>query len=117
MALTSEEIAAKVREIIRAQDAGDKAAWLGSFAADAVDEVGTNRHEGREAIGANWDALANLGLRLWCEEPVIVTGNEAIAVVRCRVGNRHQEVRIVDVYTFDADGKIALRRHRSAPIQ
>lgn len=117
MAMTADEAARAVRGFIAAQDAADKAAWLGFFADDAVDEVGVDRFVGREQIGANWDSFQSLGLRLWCEEPVVVTGSEAIAIVRARVAGRDQELRIVDQFVFGDDGKIVSRRHRAARIQ
>ena len=43
------------------------------------------------------------------EEPVIVCGNEAIAIMRCRTGpadNRRESGRIVDQFVFDDHGRI-----------
>lgn len=110
--MTGEGLAAAVQEYCRAETEKDKGGWLRLFAEDAVheDPVGSgNVNRGLPALTSFWDVIAGSDVELWCEEPVIVCGNEAVALMRCRVGpagNRWESGRIVDHFVFDEDGRI-----------
>ena len=112
MAVTKEQMAAAVEEYCRAETEKDKQAWLALFAEDVVheDPVGSgNLNRGLSAVAAFWDNFVGSDVELWCEEPVIVCANEAMGLMRCRVGpqdNRWESGRIVDHFVFNDDGKI-----------
>jgi hypothetical protein len=102
---------AAVAEYCRAETEKDKPSWMALFAAEAVheDPVGVSTNAGLDKIGAFWDSFQSSDVELWCDEPVIVCGNEAIAIMRCRTGpadNRRESGRIVDQFVFDEGGKI-----------
>lgn len=115
MSVTKDEMVAVVEEYCRTETAKDKDAWLALFDDAAVheDPVGRVANAGIDKITAFWDRIAASGVELWCEEPVIVCGNEAIAIMRCRTGpadNRRESGRIVDQFVFDERGKITRLR-------
>ncbi len=95
----------------RAECEKDKAAWMALFAVGAVheDPVGTLRNEGLEKIAGFWDSFQPMNVELWLTEPPIICGNEAIALMQCRVGpadNRRESGRIVDQFIFNEAGEI-----------
>ena len=96
----------------RTETEKDKQAWLDLFADSIVheDPVGAVRNEGKELVGAFWDnAVVGYNVELWLTEEPIVCGNEAIALMQCRIGpddNRQESGRIVDQFIFDDNGKI-----------
>lgn len=109
-------INATIDAYMAAFTAGDKDAYLDCFAEDAwiEDPVGTPRREGRAAIGTFWDEtrvmadaieLRPLGLR-------VVAGSDAAFTLQARpkVGGQVLEVEIIDVMTFDDDGRITSLR-------
>jgi steroid Delta-isomerase len=96
--------------------ANDREGWLDNFAEDAwiEDPVGTPRRTGREEIGAFWDethqvpdavALVPLGL-------VNVCGNEAAFTMQARptLGGQVFALDVIDVMTFDDEGRITTMR-------
>lgn len=112
MAVTNEQMVAAVEEYCRAETEKDKQAWLALFAEDVLheDPVGSgNVNRGLAALSSFWDVIAGSDVELWLEEPVIVCANEAIGLMRCRVGpkdQRWESGRIVDHFVFNEDGKI-----------
>jgi hypothetical protein len=105
--VTKQSLTSVIHEFIRAENELDKQAWLSLFAKDAVHEPGTRRIVGLDAIAENWDnSISMVGIRLWCEDPILVNGSEAIAVLRCRINARPDEFRVVNHYHFDDNGKI-----------
>lgn len=112
MAVTKEQMVSAVEEYCRAETAKDKQAWLALFTDNVVheDPVGSgNLNRGLSAVAAFWDNFVSSDVELWCEEPPIMCANEAIALMRCRVGppdQRWESGRIVDHFVFDDDGKI-----------
>ena len=112
MGVTKEQMAAAVEEYCRAESEKDKQAWLALFSEEVVheDPVGSgNVNCGLSAVATFWDNFVGSDVELWCEEPVIVCANEAVALMRCRVGpsdNRWESGRIVDHFVFNEDGKI-----------
>lgn len=95
----------------RAETEKNKAAWLDLFAGNIVheDPVGVRTNTGLSMLGEFWDSFQDYDLELWTTEPVIVCGNEAIALMKCRMGPadaRQESGTIVDHFVFDDDGKI-----------
>lgn len=113
MAVTQEQMTAAVEEYCRAETEKDKQAWLALFAEDVVheDPVGSgNVNRGLPALAAFWDSFVVSDVELWCEEPPIICANEAIGLMRCRVGppeSRWESGRIVDHFAFNDEGKIS----------
>ncbi|MGH9214537.1 MAG: nuclear transport factor 2 family protein [Acidimicrobiales bacterium] len=96
--------------------ANDRAGWLDLFADDAwiEDPVGTPRRNGKQEIGAFWDqthdlpdsvALVPLGI-------LTVIGCEAIFTMQALpvVGEQTLAIDVIDLMTFDDEGKIATMR-------
>lgn len=96
--------------------AEDREGWFDLFSDDAwiEDPVGTPRRQGREEIGAFWDEthtvpdaieLRPLGIRT-------VIGNEGIFTMQARaaLGGQIFVIDIIDLMTFDEDGKITTMR-------
>jgi len=112
---TREEMAAAVLEYCRAETEKDKEAWLALFTPDATheDPVGARTNSGIDKIAEFWDGFQGFDLELYVTEPVIVCGNEAIAIMRCKMGpadSRTESGTIVDQFIFDDEGKIKALR-------
>ncbi|HEY9556558.1 MAG TPA: nuclear transport factor 2 family protein [Acidimicrobiales bacterium] len=95
---------------------GDRAAYVGLFAADATveDPIGSPVNVGSEAIGAFFDAMTGVAdsVELRRTGPVRVAGNEAAWPLQARptIGGATMCVDIIDVMTFDDAGKITTMR-------
>ena len=94
----------------------DREAWLALFADDATieDPVGTEVRRGKDAIGAFWDeshAMAD-NITLTPTDYVKVAGNEAAFAMDARVEAEGgaNGMQIIDVMTFDDDGRIKTMR-------
>jgi steroid delta-isomerase len=112
---TREEMDAAVLEYCRAETEKDKDAWLALFTDDATheDPVGARMNAGIDKLGLFWDSFQSFDVELYVTEPVIVCGNEAIAIMRCKTGpveNRVESGTIVDQFIFDDHGKIKALR-------
>ena len=95
---------------------GDRAAYVGLFAEDATveDPIGTDRHEGHEAIGAFFDQMSGMAdsIELRLTGPVRVAAGECAFPMQARpsMGGQVLCVDIIDVMTFDDAGKITSMR-------
>jgi steroid Delta-isomerase len=96
--------------------AEDREGWLDMFAPDAwiEDPVGTPRRTGREEIGAFWDethtvpdkvALVPLGI-------TTIVGDEVAFTMQAQatLGDQVFGIDIIDIMTFDDEGKITTMR-------
>jgi steroid Delta-isomerase len=110
------DLAAAVEEYCRAENAKDKSAWIKLFAEDVVheDPVGYGPvNVGIAAVGEFWDRIQASNVELWLDAPLIVCGQEVVAIMRCRTGPddaRRETSPIVDHFVFDDDGKITSLR-------
>jgi steroid delta-isomerase len=95
---------------------GGKEAFLDNFAPDAwiEDPVGTPRLEGREAIGAFYDQTMTLSdsISLRATGPARIVAGEAAFAFQARpvIGGSTFQIDIIDVMTFDDDGRITTMR-------
>ncbi len=109
-------IRAAVEAYCAAFTAGDRAAYVDLFADGAwiEDPVGTDRHEGKEAIGGFFDQSSSLAdsIELRQTGPVRVAAGECAFPMQARpsIGGTTFVVDIIDVMTFDDDGKITTMR-------
>jgi steroid delta-isomerase len=96
--------------------AADKEAFLANFADDAwiEDPVGTPRRDGKQSIGEFWDQSQGMAdsVELRRTGPVRVAAGEAAFPMQARpvIGGTTYCVHIVDVMTFDDDGRITTMR-------
>jgi len=107
-----ERMVAAIEESYRAEVALDKEAWLGFFAADATveDPVGVTTIHGIEELAKEfWPNVERARPELHLLDDVIVSGNEAIAILSATIGpdgQRQQLAPIVVHYVFDETGKV-----------
>jgi hypothetical protein len=112
MSIEKDVLIGVVHEFLRAENEVDRQSWLNLFAEDAVHEQGPRRLVGLDQIAENWDArISKAGVHLWCEDPVFLKDNEAMAIIRCRIASRTDEFRVINHYLFDEDGKIKQLRN------
>jgi steroid delta-isomerase len=96
--------------------ADDREGWLDLFADDAwiEDPVGTPRRHGRDEIGAFWDESHSIpdSIELRPLGIVTVIGNEGIFTMQARpvIGAQTYAIDIIDLMTFDDDGRITTMR-------
>jgi steroid delta-isomerase len=96
--------------------ANDREGWLDLFAADAwiEDPVGTPIRTGREELGAFWDETHTVpdSIELRPLGIVTVIGSEGIFTMQARasLGGQIFVVDIIDLMTFDDEGKITTMR-------
>lgn len=94
----------------------DRDGWVALFAADArvEDPVGAEPRVGHEAIGAFWDETHALSdsTRLERTGPVRVAAGEAAFPMQAvlAMGDQEMALPIIDVMTFDDDGRITSMR-------
>ena len=109
-------IRATVEAYCAAFTARDRAAYTGLFAEDAwiEDPVGTPRREGRDAIGGFFDESSGMAdaIELRQTGPVRVAAGECAFPMQARpeIGGTTYCVDIIDVMTFDDDGRITTMR-------
>jgi len=109
-------IRAAVESYCAAFTAGDRDAYLGVFAPDAwiEDPVGSPRHEGRDALGTFFDNARGMAdtIELRLTGPVRVAAGECAFPMQARpvLGDTTFVVDIIDVMTFDDDGKVTTMR-------
>ena len=109
--LDRNRIVEAILEYCRAESEKDKRAWLGLFSDQIVheDPVGSIPNRGTAMLSKFWDGFQQANVKTDVVRPVIVCGNEAVAVMRCEVGPPHSRIvidPIVDHFVFDEDGKI-----------
>ena len=111
-----DECLAVVDRYVDAFSEGDKGAYLALFTDDATveDPVGTDVHQGREAIAAFWDGVRSLSpvIRLVPTGPVRVAGRELAFPMQAisTIGDDKVVVDIIDVFTITDDGHIPSMR-------
>ena len=109
-------IRAAVDAYCAAFSAGDRDAYVGLFAEGAwiEDPVGTPRHEGHAALGTFFDGARGMAetIELRLTGPVRVAAGECAFPMQARplLGDTTFAVDIIDVMTFDDDGKITTMR-------
>ena len=96
--------------------ANEREGWLDLFAADAwiEDPVGTPKRTGRDEIGAFWDETHTVpdSIELVPLGITTVIGNEGIFTMQARasLGGQIFVIDIIDLMTFDDDGRITTMR-------
>ena len=109
-------IRATIERYTAAFGARDRDGLLDCFTPDAwiEDPVGTPRLEGREAIGGFFDQTTGMAdsIELRRTGPVRVAAGEAAFPMQARpvIGGTTFKVDIIDVMTFDDDGRITTMR-------
>jgi steroid Delta-isomerase len=101
-----------IRTYCRAETEKDRAAWMALFAPEVVheDPVGVTTRSGLTELAELWELVARSDVKLWLTDDVIVCGSEAVALMACETGpaeRRRKTSPIVDLFRFDAHGKIA----------
>lgn len=111
---TPAHMQAAVEAYIRALNAGDLDGIVALYAEDAVveDPVGSPPKRGLEDIRAFYAASLRLPLQVALEGPVRCVANEAAFAfsVRFAYQGRDTTIRPIDVFRFDANGRIAQMR-------
>ena len=96
--------------------AGDKDAYVALFAPDATveDPVGSPTHKGHDAIGDFFTQMSTMAdsIELCVTGPVRVAAGECAFPMQARptMGGTTMCIDIIDVMTFDDDGKITTMR-------
>ena len=109
-------IRATVDSYCLAFSAGDRAGYVGLFAADGwiEDPVGSPRLTGPDEIGSFFDQSSTMvdSIELRPTGPVRVAAGEAAFPMQARptIGGTTYVVDIIDVMTFDDSGKITTMR-------
>ena len=104
-------IEATVRAYAAAWGAGDREAWLATFAASATQEdpVGDGVRRGRDEIGEFWDrAMAAYESLEIVPRDIFISGQEAAMEWTIHAVTVEGAITFngVDVFTFDEDGRI-----------
>ncbi len=113
--IDQEQAEAAIQEYVRAEMAHDKAAWFALFAPDVEfeDPVGKRTFSGLEGLEQFWKGVSKLDLKIERTGPLIVCGNEAVAILRIEIGTATTPAVIEPVvsnYVFDSAGKITRMR-------
>lgn len=110
---TADEIRSTVERYVKLLDAGDADAIALLYAEDASveDPVGSPPRRGRDTLRAFYAASSGR-LRAERTGPVRVCGHEAAFPMLARVGSADAPalIDVIDVMTFDEDGRIASMR-------
>jgi len=116
MAATAEQINATIDGYVAAFTAGDRAAYLALFTADATveDPVGSDVAVGADGIAAFWDGVRAMtpDVQLQRTGDARVAAGEAAWPVRAiaTLGDMKLAVDIIDVMAFDDEGRISSLR-------
>lgn len=108
---SSDQIVAAIEAYCRSETEGDESTFMALFSEDVLheDPVGIAVRRGPEGLKELWGMAQAGNVELWLDGDVIVCGNEAIAMMRCRTGpadNRVERGPIVDHFVFNEAGKI-----------
>ena len=110
---TAAEIKATLEAYVDCWRTDDRARVLQLFAEDATleDPVGTPAHVGREAIGAFWDRVHAMPMKMKPEvERIVACGGEGVLVFRMDAvapNGMGMSVSIVDLFQFNEAGEIS----------
>ena len=112
MSASRAQVETTLSAYLRCWSEDDRAGWLDLFDPEASveDPVGSPPHQGVEAIGAFWDRVHQGEMSIRCELHRIVTcGDEALMIFDVITAGAGVEMRvqIADLFTFNAQGKIA----------
>ena len=113
---TPEQVRAAVQTYVDTFESNDRQGWVENFAEDAVhvDPPGAPPNVGREAIGTFWDNTHQLADRFELDvQDLIVCGDEAVMVFTINAYGAEGggvELRAVDLFTIDDDGRIARQK-------
>jgi len=116
MAATAEQINTTIDGYVAAFTAGDRAAYLGLFTADATveDPVGSDVAVGADGIAAFWDGVRAMtpDVELQRTGDVRIAAGEAAWPLRAiaTLGDLKLAVDIIDVMAFDEEGRISSLR-------
>ena len=108
---TPEQMIAAVHGYIAAFDAGDAEAAVALFAEDATveDPVGTPAKNGHDEIHTFYTASMQTGAKLHLQGPVRVGEDYAAFAFQVRLNweGKTSTVDVIDIFRFNADGKVA----------
>jgi steroid Delta-isomerase len=116
VAATAEIITATIGRYIEVFSLGDKDGYLGLFAPDATveDPVGSAVCAGADGIAGFWDGVRGLTPTITLEAlapPRIAAGEAAFSIrAIAEVGESKLAVDIIDVMSFDDEGRITSLR-------
>jgi steroid delta-isomerase len=116
MAAEQEVIRKRIANYTASFTANDREGWLDNFADGAwiEDPVGTPRRRGRDELGAFWDEIHQVpdAVELRPLGIVNVVGNEVAFTMQARpnLGGQVFALDIIDVMTFDDEGRITTMR-------
>ena len=108
---TPEQMIAAVHGYVAAFDAGDAEAAVALFAEDATveDPVGTPAKNGHDEIRTFYTASMQTGAKLHLQGPVRVGEDYAAFAFQVRLNweGKTSTVDVIDIFRFNADGKVA----------
>lgn len=111
---THEQMIAAVHGYAAAFDAGDAQAVVALYAPDATveDPVGSEILRGHDAIRAFYTRSMALGAKLFIDEPIRAHADHAAFAFHVMVANQGVRMRIdvIDLFTFNAEGKVTSMR-------
>ena len=109
--LTPDHMTAAVHAYVAAFEAGDPEAVVGLFAEDATveDPVGTPAKRGQDEIRAFYTSSMQTGAKLHLQGPVRVGTDYAAFAFQVRLlwEGKISTVDVIDIFRFNADGKVA----------
>ena len=108
---TPDQMIAAVHGYVAAFDAGDAEAAVALFAEDATveDPVGTPAKIGHDEIRTFYTASMQTGAKLHLQGPVRVGEDYAAFAFQVRLNweGKSSTVDVIDIFRFNADGKVA----------
>lgn len=109
--MTDSDLRRRLRAYAHAWATNDRPAFLELFAADAVvrDPAHVEARVGLEAIAELWDAVSGRGMELTpTVHRAVVCGSQGVLdfTMRTAAPGFAMDIDIVDVFTFDAEGRI-----------
>lgn len=114
-----DEMVRVVERYVAAFDNGDAAAVRDLFAENATveDPVGTPPHVGHDAIHTFYARSMQTGARLKLDGPVRTVGNTAAFPfsVHLTLDGSPARIDVIDLFSFDEDGKVASMRAYFGP--